>query len=91
MRVPPKTSWTSEYRVGDRVLVLHRPNEWCNGTVVGIGSGGLAVCHDEYNDRFHDCDGLCEYGHGYWYFAPNLVRLVETVPMVNLNLEEGLL
>lgn len=91
MRIPPKTYWTSEYRIGDRVLVSHRVDKWCNGTVVGIEPGALAVCHDEYNDKFHDCDGLCEYGHGYWYFTPSLVRLVDTAPMVNLNLEEGLL
>lgn len=83
-------SWTSEYTIGDRVCVSHKFGEWCEGTVVGVDRS-LAVCHDIYDSMFHDCNGLCEDGYGYWYFDPGLVRRADTTPFVNLNLEEGLL
>lgn len=92
MRIPPETSWTSEYRVGDRVRVKPKaPDIWVDGTVIDVGINSVGVEHDVSLSKFHDCRGLCKNGYGYWYFYPDLVQPVDDTPLVNLNLEEGLL
>lgn len=61
-------------KVGDRIEVLSDAfwaSEGERGTVVEV-SGMIGINFDTYDPRRHDCDGLCENGHGFWYYPDEL-------------------
>ena len=71
-----------KFAVGDRVICI-RP-EWGVqvgevGTVVKAWSGNsltdTGVRWDNYDDIRHDCDGLCDRGHGLWFYPSKMERL----------------
>lgn len=86
-----------ELEVGDRVvLVSPHVNDsipvGSRGTVIEIGLNGdgslsyIGVAFDKYLG-LHSCEGMCEKGHGYWFFysEENLFEREESVEEVSLQ------
>ena len=74
------------FKVGD-VVKLPR---WCTmsnlkAVVIDTGSNYIGVRTEEHNDYYHDCRGLCEMGHG-WYFSEGDLALI--TPAVQLSKHE---
>lgn len=76
----------TKIEVGDRVRVKSLGENWWDieigikvgdeGTVVIGGSLTVGVRMDKYNKNLHDCDGLCEGGHC-WWFGKSKLELIE--------------
>ena len=65
-----------DLQVGDRVCWEANGNRV--GTVVqAVGDGWVGVAFDEHDDAFHNLDGLCKEGHGYWLYD-DMLTLIET-------------
>ena len=64
----------NDFRVGDRVICAFGSSDLL-GTVINASHGLLGVRFDERSSSFHDLDGLCEDGYGWWAF-PNMLRHV---------------
>lgn len=69
------------FKIGDRVRYIWNTNTGIRtgevGTVIKIWSDNvtLGVDWDEYNRGRHNCDGLCESGHG-WHVGIGAVEPV---------------
>lgn len=78
-----------DFQVGDRVRCIKDSPEGnteiyigSEGTVIAMLSGWkdyLKIQWDTPTGRGHDCDGLCEWGHG-WNVRRNYVELIDDSP-----------
>lgn len=66
-----------EYKVGDRVISLYRPETFVKATVCCVNK--IFLPDIEIGIAFdkpigvHDCMGHCEEGHGYWVGTSDLI------------------
>lgn len=73
----------ADFNIGDRVEAVRdcpslnqNITSGMTGTVCRAGNKySVGVCWDDYV-KGHDCDGLCEMGHG-WYIRIDYIKLIQ--------------
>lgn len=73
IRVAPGIA-PGSFRQGDQVTyIAEGRRQGDTGTVLFVGPNCIAVRFDRWYSSNHDCDGMCEDGHGYYALPKNLV------------------
>lgn len=76
------------FSVGDRVVLVdfgHRASYLYDGMTGTVVQGShpervsIGVSLDRYDERLHNCKGLCEDGHGQW-IVPSRLKIIDTTP-----------
>lgn len=66
----------SEFKVGDRVIFEGKIGTIVRDKTESLSGESYGVEFDDYNSKFHDLDGLCKNGYGF-YCPSSLLQLVK--------------